>query len=924
MPTSRNRAVVPAPASLLLALLWLPSSGVLAQGPPEALRILDREGRPVVGARVQVWPPFEEGEVLEAMAPPFLRAESGEEGKVELHPPSRPGFLLVVDHPGFEPYGSELQLTLWRTGVRLAPGRTWRGQVEGTHGLLSGGRVCASWVERFEPWRLRYPWERCAEVSSSGGFELAGLGSDPVAARAEVPGYLLAEVTVDGRSPPPGLRLERGRAVRGRVLTAAGLRPVLGATVSARGSSPVEAEANGSFELAIRELPATLEIAAAGYRTRQLLVEPAQNHSEITALLERGESLTFLLTDSESRPLDRAEIGIELADSAQSWSSWTVSASAAPDGRFSVDLPRPGTYRLRIAAHGLSPTRVPGFVVAAAETHDLGNLVLETGAELRGVVVDSVTNQPVAGVEVAWMPMGLRLLRALQDQRWPRTLSDAEGRFAMRGLAGGRAVVTLRAAGRATRRLGVLLAHHETKDLGPVWVDTGVHLRGRVRSEAGEPLSGFLVEVSEAELGLLTPSVTARCGANGEVSVPSLAPGRYRVQIRLDHPVLVEEVEIPQGAAEHWLDLVVPGRSLRGTVLAGGRPVAGGWATLDARLQPGGDSGKTQVTFEGRREARFTTGMTRQVFRSEVSAEGRFLFSALPPGGYTFSYEAVSGTSTRRSVHVSTEPSGELEVTVDGRDLEGRVTDRRTAAGVAALLLVRGCDGSLLAETTADAEGWFTLESLPGDELALQVSASGYQSRVFPLDKLGDAAMLWQISLDQAAPGEVEVRLIDEETGAGASAQVTLLAEGGGVVRSLPADREGARSFAGLAAGGYFVVVSDAASGLVVSDRLEVSGGELLRVEMELGAGAEVSFACEAERCGSAPVELLSVRRENGPELAAFLPGFGPALRLALDGRLHAGFLGPGTYRVRLTAKGEVYSATFRVASTEPSVVWLD
>lgn len=932
MPAPRNRPVVPAALlgggpltrlSILLALPWLLSSAAPIEVSRQGLLILDLQGQPVEGAQVQVWPPFEEREVLEAMAPPFFRGESGAGGEVALQPPSRSGFLLVVDHPRFEPYWSELDPALWRAGVRLASGRTWQGHLEGTQGLRIEGRICASWVQPLERWQLRVPWERCAPVSTSGAFELQGLGPEPTKVRAEVPGCLVTEVTIDARSPAPGLRLEAGQPLRGKVLTAAGRRPIPGAVVGAAGSASARAEADGRFEIVVRGLPATLRLSSPGFRSRELAVGPEQRDREIAALLEQGESLSFSLADPAARPLTKAEVGIELADSGQSWTSWTVPATAQPDGRFSVDLPRPGEYRLRISAEGLLPRRLASFSVAAAEARDLGNLVVEPGAAIRGRVVDSVTNEPVAGAEVAWMPMGLRLLRTLQDQRWPRTLADAEGRFSLAGLAGGRATVTLRSTGHANRRLGVVLGRDEVQDLGTVWVDRGTALRVRVRAESGELLSGLRIEVSEAELGLLAPSATAHPDAQGEARLPGLAPGRYRVQVVAEHPVLVEEVEVPTGVGEHWVDLVLPSRSRRGVVLESTRPVSGGSATLTSLPEPGGDLGRTQVVFEGRRQAKFTQGTTPQVFRSAVTSEGRFHFAAVPPAMYTFAYEDEAGSSTRRRVHVSAEPSSEIEVTIDGRDLKGRVIDHRTAEPIAASLKARGAKGSQLAEASADANGWFTLERLPEEALALEVSAPGYESRLLPLEDPTGPEILREITLDQAAAGEVLVRLVDEEGGAGASALVTLLGEGGGLVGSLPADREGARSFAGVPAGRYFVVVSDPGAGLVVSDRLELSGGKSLRVELELGVGAKVTLGCEADRCGSAPIELLSIRREEGPELTPFLPALRQALRLAPDGRLHAGFLGPGTYRFELRANGEDYSATLRVDSTEPSLVRL-
>lgn len=78
-------------------------------------------------------------------------------------------------------------------------------------------------------------------------------------------------------------------------------------------------------------------------------------------------------------------------------------AFTSPDGRFEIDSLRTGeTYLLEIQSKGYAAHREKEVVAAAAGLNRELTISLDKGKTIRGVLVDAVTNEPIAGARLAY------------------------------------------------------------------------------------------------------------------------------------------------------------------------------------------------------------------------------------------------------------------------------------------------------------------------------------------------------------------------------------------------------------------------------------------------------------------------------------------------------------------------------------------
>jgi hypothetical protein len=106
-------------------------------------------------------------------------------------------------------------------------------------------------------------------------------------------------------------------------------------------------------------------------------------------------------------------------------------------------------------------------------------------------------------------------------------LSDAQGRFEVRGLAPGRSRLEVSPADKLPlRREPLLLAPGDTQDLGDLVVPTGVLLSGRVLDQDGQGLEGAQVEARAAGKSARPAAIRVTSDAQGQFAV-RLPVGEY-------------------------------------------------------------------------------------------------------------------------------------------------------------------------------------------------------------------------------------------------------------------------------------------------------------------------------------------------------------------------------------------------------------
>ena len=309
-----------------------------------------------------------------------------------------------------------------------------------------------------------------------------------------------------------------GRSLGGLVLGSPthpepGARVVLGGP-GLRWQRETVADAHGIFSFAglglgrfaVRATHGKLVSATAN----QVIEENTGHLAPMRLLLGPGAFVEGRVLDDMGRNLGGAAVDVLTLPS----DDLPEACQSDPDGNFTVGPVQPGRYQVlaRLEGHilldspeislsaGTRGRAVPRLARAALVS---GRVLDQDGSPLAAVPVsvvglvgghDEVIVLPGAlptAAEAAELPPG-----SLARQGSIRTaLSDAQGRFEVRGLAPGRARLEVSPADKLPlRREPLLLAPGDTRDLGDLVVPTGVVISGRVSDQDGHGLEGAQVE----------------------------------------------------------------------------------------------------------------------------------------------------------------------------------------------------------------------------------------------------------------------------------------------------------------------------------------------------------------------------------------------------------------------------------------------
>lgn len=310
-------------------------------------------------------------------------------------------------------------------------------------------------------------------------------------------------------------------------------------------------------------------------------------------------------------------------------------------GRFVLTGISGGTFHLDAVAPLAWCTTPLELTVVPDVLRDGLDLTLEDGAGLRGRVVGPA-GAPVAGARVTaatrFDPFSMFAAGGMQTREPWRVVSDADGRFALAGVAPA-LELDLRAsapgyapAPRMTvvTRLGATV-EAECRLLAAATIDVSVTEPG------GAPAAGLIAELAPADLKLDELSagdeslrgVRRKLDASGCATFGDLAPGRYDVRVDrapwLDAHQTVE-LAVPGARATASLVLVA-GLELRGRVTAkDGTPLAG--ATVAASEPPSLLNVMKTARGGGRRQA-------------TCDDDGRFALHGLPSGSVDLTARAA-------------------------------------------------------------------------------------------------------------------------------------------------------------------------------------------------------------------------------------------------------------------------------------------
>ncbi len=822
---------------------------------------------------------------------PAAAVEAGSEGRFVLTAPSAGMWSVVVTAPGRVPM-RYLPLPVTEpvelpplelvpdAGVEVRVLRKDGRPAAGAWVLLTTGSADLMRTLRSDGWQVD---SRIGRADADGRVKLPRVAGEAVKVHAFAPDSRRAAATVPAGTARTELVLEPSTAGRTVEVRAPSGSPVAGVAVSS--GSP-------AWPLGVTGPDGRLTVPADTEGPFDLLLADGRRHK-----LESLPSAVDLpaLRLLEGKVLDaaaRKPLAWALVWPGDDPGNLTFSG---PGGAYTVAERAGGGAWVQVEASGFQPAsaklpqgavRIPTLALSPARTL-AGRVVDKGGAPLGDVVVT------VAGRSAAF-----RLDRAAS-----RALSDAEGRFLLRGLASAPSYeLTASRTGYRAAQATVAAGGEARFVLERARSAHGVAVDARKR-----PLAGVEVTVRPSPAGSGPDgAATVLTDDRGRFEVPALPADRVDLEARRQGfaPTVVPGVAVAPGPGPADLGTLtlLPGVRIEGRVAdATGRPLAGTGAWLT-------EGGRAQAGTLRRREPDARTDEAGRFAVADL-ARGRRVNVLVAREGYVPSWVAGVEAPTARPLAVVLEPASRLRGRVEdasGEPVPGASVRLRPAPPPPGTVGLEPRRSDNTADAEAGHDGTFAFAEVAPGAVTLEASAEGFLSPE-------------PVAVQVPPNGEIEdVRLVLGR-GAVVSGGITT-AEGepvaGARVHIGPAqaesDAEGRYRLAGVPPGLKALVLSHPAyKGR--TQQVDIQPGEN-RVNLTLEKGATVSGRVIDEvGAPSLGAELtLKNRSERGPR--GYRASSGP------DGRFEILAVADGSFDLEAEAEGfapGVHPAVVEVAGRD-------
>ena len=917
----------------------------LARGGALAGRVLGPGGAPVGGARVTLTPRVRPGEPSD-LSPLPRHATTDPDGSFRFDAAGTGRNELVVEAPGLARHRLEVAKGgALRSAVSLLPAATLSGTVKRRDGKPAAGALV-----RFEEGDLASGW---VEAGADGTFRLADLPARKGRVVVDAGDDGSAESGVVSPGPaarPVALSLAPPASLEGKTLNAETLRPVPRVKLTFRGGGGTRVERSGpDGKYRLRGLrPGEVEVRADEPRhvpwSRDGVKLSRGEAKVLDVPLTLGATLSGRVVDEAGRPVAEANgsVGRNLGGMASFLAGLRGSRPAfrtRADGAFSAARLAPGENQTVAVTHPEYERSVLGGVSLAPGGTKAGLLfTLRRGLVVAGSVRDAA-GTPIPGAEISLTQSVsvrssrgggramLNLVGGAADL--PRGRSGADGRFELRGVAGGDYTLRVKAPGWANESVDpVKVARDAPPAPVEVVLSPGASIAGTVRRRSGGGAEGAFV-LARVQGGPTVPGTQLEnlpTGPDGAFVIDGLRAGAtYDLQVMMGGGAGPGPAQKGVVAPAEGVEIVVSGTGrIEGNAVDAktGQPLT----AFDVSYEPERMGG--MVFRVARRAGVGGRGGTGARVRVE-SDDGRFALEDVPAGKWSVVVEAKGYQVARAggvAVEEATTTDG-VEVKVPpGTVLRGRVTDAKTGRAVVEANVSASAAGGPggppgLASLDGggiltDAEGRFEIEGLATGKVTLRVDHTDYEDRTETVElKEGGATVEVALSRGVAVAGTV----LSSARHPAAGAEVTLQVSGeggfargpfGGSSRSTVTDASGRFRFDHLSAGRYSASAQLSGQASDPQPAVLTTGESKEDLVLVLAGGATlrgvVSGLPEAQRGG------VSVNA-NGPQQ------YFATARTGADGRFELTGLPVGTTSLRATA-GDFLSGATRSASKSVTV----
>jgi protocatechuate 3,4-dioxygenase beta subunit len=524
-----------------------------------------------------------------------------------------------------------------------------------------------------------------------------------------------------------------------------------------------------------------------------------------------------------------------------------------------------GTYSLSVRLPGSATNVSERVEVALGEELMLAPLVPDRGLAIAGRVLDAETLQPVPGARVKCEPGSPDVFRApelLGDV--PSVLTDTDGMFLLEGLDPGtcRAIVT--ASGYASWRLDGVKPDDAGYDIGDVELDAGMTIVGQVYDRMDRPITGAVVEITEAAAFAYFPEARVRTDHDGYFRAERVPVGRWKVSASHAQETATDTVE---GEARETVvaDLMLGGIRIEGEIWLGDERAPGGSLVLttEGAQAPGVVVMMQRVTAD-----RQIFGIDQQPMQFAVAADGRFGGSGLTVGRYWASYTppGPGGAPVTKVLDIPQVDTYRCTIQYSDASIEGFVVDEDHNPVAGASVLASAGNGIQDVTAFTNAEGRFFVRGLEPGHLVLTASHTDFAPSepseldlrdgssegpiVLELLPHDGASILLAVSTAAGSAGGAPVYLVGPETSTG-------FTDGGGLA-----------TFSGIPAGSYRPCGIAYGGATGCGQTLLVGNGDQLQAQLDLGRGGYVDIYLDDDANGFDAAKGIAVAAsKRGPSI---------------------------------------------------------
>ena len=526
-------------------------------------------------------------------------------------------------------------------------------------------------------------------------------------------------------------------------------------------------------------------------------------------------------------------------------------------GAYTITGLPPASYSISVNLAGYKTGTGTAIVTSNNTTTFNINLVPLNGS-LSGTVKDAVTGNTLTGATVT----------VLQGSTVIKTgTSGTLGAFTITDLAPGNYTVTTAFTNYQTLSSSVTIVSGQTTTLNPSLQPLPGNISGTVtNSQTSLALVGATVSVSNS-----TTSVSTTTNSSGNYSLTGLTPGSYTFTVSLTNFVAVSQsITIPSNATLTQNVALTPQvGTVSGTVQDSSTlsPIAGATVTLlqgstvvsttttsslgtySFNVLPGSytlqvsntNYTTTNVTAHVTsnstttvnvllvaspgsvsgvvKDAVFLTalnGATVQVLQgstvvgsSVTNASGNYSITGIPPGSYTLSVSLVNYTTNTTPIVIASNQitTANLNLQPQNGTASGLVIDAVSLAPIQSAAVGFYQGSTLIASTTTNNSGNYSLSTLVPGSYTLKVSSTNYQTATQAITVQSNTTTTTNLSL-QPLPGTVSGAVKNAQTTAPLSGVTVTLSQGSIVAATTVTNASGNYTFTGVVPGSYTAAAS--------------------------------------------------------------------------------------------------------------------